>query len=80
MENIIWIILGIVTLILLAVYRKKRNAVWGGLTIGIIVGLVVALFSEFDWYTIGKGVILGTMIGFAAELLGKISDRMRNRK
>ena len=77
MENILWTSLGIVTLILLIAYRGKRNAVWGGFTIGIIVGLVIALFSGFDWWIVGKSVIIGTLVGFGAELLGKLSDKMR---
>lgn len=76
----IWTILGVVTIILLAVYWGSRNAVWGGFTIGIIVGLFIAIFSNFDWWIVGKSATLGTIIGFAAELLGKISDKMRNRK
>ncbi|MBT9169204.1 MAG: hypothetical protein DDT19_02558 [Syntrophomonadaceae bacterium] len=44
----IWTILGVATVILLAVYWGNRNAVWGGFTMGIIVGLVIALFSGFD--------------------------------
>jgi membrane protein implicated in regulation of membrane protease activity len=76
----IWTILGVVSLILLALYWNRRNAVWGGLTIGIIVGLVIALFSNFDWWIVGKSAVSGTIIGFGAELLGKMSDKMRNRK
>jgi len=76
----IWTILGVATLILLGVYWGKRNAVWGGFTIGIVAGLVIALFSDFNWWIIGKGAILGAIIGFGAELLGKISDKMRDRK
>jgi len=80
MGNTIWLIGGILSVILLAIYFRTRNAVWSGLTTGIIIGLVVALFSDSDWYIIGKGAVLGTIIGFGAELLGKISDKMRNRK
>ena len=76
----IWTILGIVTVILLVVYWGSRNAVWGGFTIGIIVGLVIALFSGFDWWIVGKSAVVGALIGFGVELLGKLSDKMRNRK
>ncbi len=76
----IWTILGILTPILLLAYWRKRNAVWGGLTMGIIVGLLIALFSGFNWYIVGKGAISGTMVGFGAELLGKVSDKMRSKK
>lgn len=81
MENIdIWKILGVATPILLVVYWKRRNTVWGGFTAGIIIGLLVALFSDFDWYIVGKGAVSGTIIGFGAELLGKLSDKMKNRE
>ena len=76
----IWTIFGIITPILLIIYWGKRNAVWGGFTIGIIIGLVIAMFSGFDWYIVGKGAVSGTVVGFAAELLGKVSDKMKNRK
>jgi len=45
MENIFWIIIGIFSVILLAIYfDRTRSAVWGGFTAGIIIGLVIALF------------------------------------
>ena len=79
----IWIILGILTIILLIVFWKKKSAVWGGFTLGIILGLMVALFfvfikgSGFDWSIIGKGAIAGTLLGFIMEIFGKISDFLR---
>jgi len=81
----IWIVLGIITVILLAVFWKIRNAVWGGLTLGIIIGFILAVFfllngSGFDWYIIGKIAISGTILGFIAELLGKFSDFIENKK
>ena len=83
MENI-WTILGIITLILLIVYWGRRNAVWGGFTIGLVIGFIVALVfvfrgSGFDWYVIGKSAISGTIMGFGAELLGKIPDLIKRK-
>lgn len=80
----IWKILGIITPVLLIIYWGRRNAVWGGFTIGIILGFLVALFfifrgSGFDWFIIGKGATLGTIWGFVAELLGMVSDRIKKR-
>ncbi|KKT29267.1 hypothetical protein A3G55_02795 [Candidatus Giovannonibacteria bacterium RIFCSPLOWO2_12_FULL_44_25] len=76
----IWIILGIVSIILLAVYfRRGRNALWGGLTAGVIIGFIIALFSGFNWYIVGKGAISGTMVGFVTELLGTLSDYLKKR-
>ena len=78
----IWQILGIITIILLAVFWKKKNAVWGGLTLGIIIGIIIAIFSVlkgngFDWYVIGKSATLGTILGFVAELLGRGADLLK---
>ena len=76
-----WIILGVISVVLLVVYFRSRNAVWGGLTIGIIAGLIIAFFSGevFSWYTVGKITIVCVLIGFGVELLGKISDKMKNK-
>lgn len=86
-----WTILGIISIVLLIVYwggsgRKfGPNAVWGGLTLGLIIGFIVAIFSVFketgfNWIIIGKGGILGTMLGFAAELLGSVSSYIKKIK
>jgi len=81
----IWKILGIITVVLLVVFfRHVQNAVWGGLTIGIIIGFLVAIFfvfkgNGFDWSIIIKGAILGTLTGFIAELLGRVSDFIKKR-
>ena len=79
------IILGIIAAVLLIAYSRTRNAVWGGLMIGIIVGFIIAVViafmgSGFNWLIIGKSAIVGTLLGFAAELLGKVSDLIRRDK
>jgi len=80
----IWKILGIIAIVLLIIFWRRRNAVWGGLILGIIVGLIVTIFfffkdSGFNWYIIGKGAISGTMLGFIAELLGRASDFIKRK-
>lgn len=77
-----WIVLGIIAAILLIVFWRRRNAIWGGLTLGIIIGLIVAVFfvfegSGFDGYIVGKGAILGIIIGFMAQLLGRVPDLLK---
>lgn len=72
----IWVLLGIASVVLLAIYfKRKRNSLWGGLTIGAIIGFVIALFSGFNWFAVGKGAVVGTLAGFIAELLEKLSKR-----
>jgi len=82
--DIIWEIFGIITVALLIIYWRKRNVVWGGFAIGIIVGLIVSIFylfqgNGFEWLIISKGAILGAMIGFIAKLLGNASDFIKNK-
>lgn len=78
----IWIILGIVSLVLLIVFFRKRSAVWGGLTAGIIIALIIALAflfkgNGFNFYILIKGAILGTIAGSIAELLGMVSGLIK---
>lgn len=75
----IWTILAIATPILLIIYWKSKNAVWGGFTIGIIVGLILAIISKikgdnFNWFTIIKWLEIGTIAGFFAEMLSKLGN------
>jgi hypothetical protein len=84
MINNIWVLLGFIAIILLAAYWNNRNSVWGGLTLGIAIGFVVAIFivfrgKGFDWHIIGKIAIVGTLLGFVAELLGMASDYLKSK-
>ncbi len=65
-------------------FWKKRNAVWGGLTIGIIIGFIITIVylfkgDEFNWSILGKSAVSGAMLGFFAELLGMFSDFIKSR-
>lgn len=80
----IWTILGVMVAILLIVFWNKKGAAWGGLTIGVIIGLMVSTIyllkgNEFSWTFIGKGAVLGAIAGFLSELLGKISGFIKKR-
>ena len=65
MFSISWIILGIISLVFLIIYwGKGQNSIWGGLTMGIIAGLILAIFKQgFNWYFILKGGIIGILLG-----------------
>lgn len=85
MENInVWTILALISIVSLLFFWRRRNAVWGGFTVGIIAGLVISLFvmfkgNGFNWFMVGKATIVGIMTGLAAELLGKISNFLKNK-
>ena len=71
-----WIIIEIIAIVLVIFYfRRGRNAVWGGLTLGIIIGLVVMIFKGYDIFLIVKIGSMGTILGFITELLGKLSSK-----
>ena len=81
----IWKLLVIIAVVLLIIFWRGKNAVWSGLSLGILAGFILTILlvfkgSGFDWHTIGKGAILGTILGFIAELLGKTSDLIKKRK
>ncbi|MCK5050441.1 MAG: hypothetical protein KAS53_01785 [Candidatus Cloacimonetes bacterium] len=80
----IWEILGIISIISLIVSWRKRNAIWGGLTFGAFIGLIIAIFyvfsgNGFNWKIIAKGSIIGILLGVFAELLGKIADGFKRK-
>ena len=82
--NYIWSFSTIIAVILLFFYWHKKNAVWGGLTLGATTGLIISIIfafngAEFNWYIVGKGATTGTFLGFVAELLGKLSDFLRKK-
>jgi len=77
----IWTTLSLVALILLAKYwyGTRKNAVWGGFTIGILIGVLWKFIGGTDWYIVIKVASVSTLLGFAAELLGIISDHLKKK-
>ena len=68
--------------IFLILFWKGPNAVWGGLTLGLFVGLSIAIFfavrgESFSWSMIGKTTVVGVLVGSAAEFLGKLASFLR---
>lgn len=66
----LWHYLTIVAGVTLLLFWKRRSAAWGGMTFGIIIGLVIAIFSDgsFSWYVVGKSMVIGTLFGGLLEL------------
>jgi len=79
----LWIILGSISiLILITTFFKGRNAVWGGLSIGIVLGLISALIylflgNGFIWLIVVKVAIIGTILGFISEIFGIVGDKIK---
>ena len=67
-------ILAIVAAVLLILHFKGPNAVWGGATLGVIVGLIVALIVG-DWSLLALIFAIGTFAGTVFEWIGRASRR-----
>lgn len=76
-----WIVFLIIAFILLILFFSKGpNAVWGGITIGLLVGIVIAIIGAgFNWFTIYKSIVIGILVGGIAELLGLISIKLKTK-
>jgi Na+/proline symporter len=80
-----WIVLSIVSVALLSIYWRFRNAVWGTMLAGLVIGLIVSVISyfvsgSFIFSFLWKGVVVGTLTGFCFELLGKLSDKLKKKE
>jgi len=73
-----WTILSIIAVVSLIVFfARGPNAIWGGATVGLIIGVIVALVRDgFEWSTIWKGIVIGIILGAIAEMLGRLSKRI----
>lgn len=73
-----WIIMAIVAGILLIIFWRGRNPVWGGATVGVIVGLILALVKH-DWSLLALGFAIGAFAGLGVEGLGQLGDWLKRR-
>ena len=75
-----WKILTIIAAISIIVsFFRKQNAIWGGATIGLVLGIVIAVFNKFNWSIIYKAIVIGIIVGLIADLLGMISDLLKKK-
>ena len=80
----LWHLLTIAAIICLVISLKSRNAIWGGATGGTVVGIVVSvanwmLGNGFSWLAVGKGVVIGALIGAGTEALSLIRSKLRGK-
>ena len=79
----IWTVLGIVAIISLIIsFFIGKNAIWGGLTLGIIVALIVGIINwiagnSFNWEILKKILIVAVLAGVFFEVLGRLSKKKR---
>ena len=71
-------ILAIIAGVLLILHWNGRNAVWGGATLGAIVGLVIALVKG-DWGLLTFSFAAGTFAGTVFEWVGRMANKLRSR-
>ena len=70
------IVITVIAIILLALHWKGPNAVWGGATLGVIVGLIIALVAG-DWGLLALSFAVGTFAGALFEWVGRLAKRLR---
>ena len=75
----LWGILAIVAGVLLILFWHGRNAVWGGATIGVVVGVIFSLIRH-DWSLMLPCFAIGTFSGLAAVGLEALSDRLKRTR
>jgi hypothetical protein len=80
-----WTILYVAAAIALVAFWRGPNAVWGGLTLGLVVGGVIATIralgpAQFSWPLIGRSVAIGVLCGVAAEVVGNFATSIRRRQ
>ena len=71
-------IMVVVAIILLVLHWKGPNAVWGGATLGVIVGLIAALITG-DWSLLASILFVGTIGGVIFEWVGRLANRLRQK-
>ena len=65
-------IITVIAVILLALHWKGPNAVWGAATLGVIVGLIVAIFTG-NWSLLALIFAVGTFIGTFFEWVWRLT-------
>lgn len=58
-----------------SVPRDERSPVWGGATLGLLVGLVAGFFRQSYWTTVFITVAIGATLGFVVSALGWILQK-----
>jgi len=74
----LWWILAVIAAVGLIAFAKGANAVWGTATLGLIVGIPLAIcWPGATWWIVGRAAVVGALIGLAFEILPRIILRGR---
>ena len=69
-------ILAIIAGVLLILQWNNRGAVWGGATLGTVIGFIVALVTG-NWNLLALIFAIGTFTGTVFEWLGRLSQKYK---
>ena len=76
-----WTILSIIALIGLVIFYKKKAA-WGGLTLGAIIGCIVAVVlmvkgQDFQVNYVKEATIVGALLGIIISIIQRIRNKQK---
>ncbi|MEP7375172.1 MAG: hypothetical protein ABI675_17365 [Chitinophagaceae bacterium] len=79
-----WDILGIIAIVclILSSFSIGRKAIWGGLTIGVIAGLIIGVISlivgnGFNWWLVKNVIIVAILVGAFFEIFGWLATKKK---
>jgi len=64
--------------LMLLLHFRGRNAVWGGTTMGIVVGVAIS-FIKYNRVLLAWSFSIGTLSGAFFEWLGRGSQQVKRR-
>ena len=70
-----WALAG--SVLLLALHWRGPNAVWGGASFGIVIGLAIGLLTGRMGSSARMGFVIGIALGAATDLVWYLSKRNR---
>jgi hypothetical protein len=71
-------ILAIVAAVILVLHWKGPNAVWGGATLGAVVGIIIAIATG-DWSHLALAFAIGTFAGTVLEWIGRLAKKKEKK-
>lgn len=71
-----WVVMAAGAFAMIAFASRGPNAVWGTATVGVLIGVGLALYQPgFNWWTIAKSVAVAALIGAIFEALPLLAGK-----